>query len=404
LAKEYMHDFEQSGGSGSSVTMNKTQDSRKKSRILSHTLRLGAYVMRTKRLEQIDRTAPGYCIPKSLQCDGIVHCHNARDELPSLRIEPSQIPSHLLRDLVGAHLVPTDLQNVGCVTYRISDRRAQTRQALGSFGRGRRLKNDSSEHTWPQLTGPESTILVVGCIGVIIFVGLVLLCSYHQCFHPQRFRGQSFLLPKSSSRNNSLMPQATTSDYEISKLINRSRNTLHQPGQTEFPPGPTAHIAPIFTRTYKRPSIWTPANQQRVVVRSVTRSTLNSTLESYQSSTIGQLLPNQAKPTLICRSKQPDFGPICLRPAPQQNKLTRSSSMELDHTPYIVSDLEFTEWIDPVHHSARRQHHHGHHQHHCPEEQVRLCNKIKQKCPKQKEFGQIPNKSTSEKLGGKLRA
>lgn len=62
----------------------------------------------------------GYCISKQLQCDSIVHCHNARDELPSLRMNPTDLPSQLLRALVGAHLTPADLNNVGCTVYKLS--------------------------------------------------------------------------------------------------------------------------------------------------------------------------------------------------------------------------------------------------------------------------------------------
>ncbi|VDP96750.1 unnamed protein product [Trichobilharzia regenti] len=62
----------------------------------------------------------GYCISKQLQCDSIVHCHNARDELPSLRMNPTDLPGQLLRALVGAHLTPADLNNVGCTVYKLS--------------------------------------------------------------------------------------------------------------------------------------------------------------------------------------------------------------------------------------------------------------------------------------------
>ncbi|TPP39612.1 hypothetical protein FGIG_00072 [Fasciola gigantica] len=132
-------DDRSAAGSLSTLMKNRTYDNRKTARILSQTHRLGSYVFRTKRLDSLDRTVAGYCIPQSLQCDGIVHCHNARDELPSLRIERSQIPGHLLRDLVGAHLVPTDLQNVGCITYRTSDQRPRIRQTFSGPSRNRRL-------------------------------------------------------------------------------------------------------------------------------------------------------------------------------------------------------------------------------------------------------------------------
>lgn len=141
----------------SPLLKNRTNENRQMTRILPQNNRFGSHDLRAKRMDSLDRTISGYCIPQSLQCDGIVHCHNARDELPSLRIEPSQIPGHLLRDLVGAHLVPTDLQNVGCVRYRINDQRPRIRQNLNASNRSRRL---SEFHilVWPIFSEIMNTI------------------------------------------------------------------------------------------------------------------------------------------------------------------------------------------------------------------------------------------------------
>ncbi|THD23101.1 hypothetical protein D915_006144 [Fasciola hepatica] len=280
-------DDRSAAGSLSTPMKNRTHDNRKTTRILSKTHRLGSYVFRTKRLDSLDRTVAGYCIPQSLQCDGIVHCHNARDELPSLRIEPSQIPGHLLRDLVGAHLVPTDLQNVGCITYRISDQRPRIRQTFNGPSRNRRLKNDSYYQTGSQLAVQESIILIVGCVGMFIFVGLVLLCSYHQCSQSRRFRGQQFLMPKRTARISSLISHVTRSDYELNKPMDAVQNKVQSQRSLTYHHGQLGRFTSGTIYNQNRPSVWAPVRHQ--VVHSATRSTLNSILESYQSSTTGHL-------------------------------------------------------------------------------------------------------------------
>ncbi|RTG84170.1 uncharacterized protein DC041_0006910 [Schistosoma bovis] len=77
--------------------------------------------VKLKQRRSSKRKNYGYCISRLLQCDSIVHCHNARDELPSLRMNPSDLPHQLLHALVGAYLTPADLNNVGCTVYKLNN-------------------------------------------------------------------------------------------------------------------------------------------------------------------------------------------------------------------------------------------------------------------------------------------
>nr|CAH8874174.1 unnamed protein product [Trichobilharzia regenti] len=138
----------------------------------------------------------GYCISKQLQCDSIVHCHNARDELPSLRMNPTDLPGQLLRALVGAHLTPADLNNVGCTVYKLS-----SSTIIQSYNnekhKGIQISNTDESQGGSNKTNlsrfisnnpTASSTLIIGCIVLCSFIIVVLGCSCYQCCYRRKLR------------------------------------------------------------------------------------------------------------------------------------------------------------------------------------------------------------------------
>lgn len=324
---------------------NRTYENRQMTRILPQNNRFGSQDLRAKRLDSLDRTISGYCIPQSLQCDGIVHCHNARDELPSLRIEPSQIPGHLLRDLVGTHLVPTDLQNVGCVRYRINGQRPRIRQNPNTSDRSRRLKNESHYRIGSQLAFQESVILTVGCVGMFIFVGLVLLCSYHQCSRSRRFRGQH-LMPKRTAHNSVLISHVTRSDYELNKRIDNAPSTIQVRNSATYPNRQLGRLlsGPVINQSV--PLFWTHTHHP--MSRTVTRSTLDSMVGSHQTSTTGQNISQNVRSETHSSSAGDHDRVSACSPRPRISKLTRSKSSSLSQSTCLPLEEDTGERITHV--------------------------------------------------------
>ncbi|KAH8866863.1 hypothetical protein KSF78_0003534 [Schistosoma japonicum] len=183
----------------------------------------------------------GYCIPSLLQCDSIVHCHNARDELPSLRMNPSDLPNQLLHALVGAYLTPADLNNVGCTVYKLNN---------DGFIRNYNDNNINDKYAFVKslilpkspieskgnlsgffaITSTASNTLIIGCIILVAFVCIVFACSCYQCCYRKKLRSiqipnKSNMTTYWSSSNTGKGLKCISPEYTESKLTHKEQNT-----------------------------------------------------------------------------------------------------------------------------------------------------------------------------------
>ncbi|CAI2736402.1 unnamed protein product [Schistosoma spindalis] len=148
--------------------------------------------VKLKQRRSSKRKDYGYCISRLLQCDSIVHCHNARDELPSLRMNPSDLPHQLLHALVGAYLTPADLNNVGCTVYKLNND-----PLINNNNKYTLVKSlfpssqvESNRTSLPRFFPISSTAntLIVGCIILVSFVVIVFAYSCYQYCYRKKLR------------------------------------------------------------------------------------------------------------------------------------------------------------------------------------------------------------------------
>uniref|UniRef100_A0A095AL55 Uncharacterized protein n=1 Tax=Schistosoma haematobium TaxID=6185 RepID=A0A095AL55_SCHHA len=134
----------------------------------------------------------GYCISRLLQCDSIVHCHNARDELPSLRMNPSDLPHQLLHALVGAYLTPADLNNVGCTVYKLNNdplinNNNKYTLVKSLFPSSQMENNRTNLPPFFPISSTANT-LIIGCIILVSFVVIVFAYSCYQYCYRKKLR------------------------------------------------------------------------------------------------------------------------------------------------------------------------------------------------------------------------
>ncbi|CAH8643628.1 unnamed protein product [Schistosoma guineensis] len=148
--------------------------------------------VKLKQRRSSKRKDYGYCISRLLQCDSIVHCHNARDELPSLRMNPSDLPHQLLHALVGAYLTPADLNNVGCTVYKLNNdpliNNNNKYTLVKSLSPSSQMENNRTN--LPPFFPISSTAntLIIGCIILVSFVVIVFAYSCYQYCYRKKLR------------------------------------------------------------------------------------------------------------------------------------------------------------------------------------------------------------------------
>ncbi|KAK4474602.1 hypothetical protein MN116_001740 [Schistosoma mekongi] len=182
----------------------------------------------------------GYCIPNLLHCDSIVHCHNARDELPSLRMNPSDLPNQLLHALVGAYLTPADLNNVGCTVYKLNndgfiqnynDNNNEKYALVKSLVLPKSpVESKGNLSGFFAINSTASNTLIIGCIILVAFVCIVFACSCYQCCYRKKLR--SIQIPNKSNTttywslsNTGKGLKCISQEYTESKLTHKEQST-----------------------------------------------------------------------------------------------------------------------------------------------------------------------------------
>ncbi|TPP39613.1 hypothetical protein FGIG_00073 [Fasciola gigantica] len=188
---------------------------------------------------------------------------------------------------------------------------------------------------------------------MFIFVGLVLLCSYHQCSQSRRFRGQQFLMPKRTARISSLISHVTRSDYELNKPMDAVQNKVQPQRSLTYHHGQLGRFKSGTIYNQNGPSVWAPVRHQ--VVHSATRSTLNSILESYQSSTTGQHLPQIGKSATNSFSAKNRAKISSSSQRSRATKLTRSKSLGLCQLKCVPFDAGSGGQTTRVHQQQQQQ-------------------------------------------------
>ncbi|CAH8677595.1 unnamed protein product [Schistosoma rodhaini] len=148
--------------------------------------------VKLKQRRSSKRKDYGYCISRLLQCDSIVHCHNARDELPSLRMNPSDLPHQLLHALVGAYLTPADLNNVGCTVYKLNNdpliNNNNKYTLVKSLFPSSHIENNRTNLSRFFSISSTANTLIIGCIILVSFVVIVFAYSCYQYCYRKKLR------------------------------------------------------------------------------------------------------------------------------------------------------------------------------------------------------------------------
>lgn len=218
------------------------------------------------------------------------------------------------------------------------------------------VENESYYRMGSQLAFQESVILTVGCVGMFIFVGLVLLCSYHQCSRSRRFRGQHLLMPKRTAQNSTLISHVTRSDYELNKQMDTAPSTMQVRSSATSPNRQIGRLMPGPVISQSVPLAW--AQTHHPMLRTVTHSTLSSMVGSYQTSTSGQYISQNVRSETHSSSARDHHRVSCYNPQPSISKLTHSKSSGLSQSTCLPLEENSGERITRVQQQQQRKRKH----------------------------------------------
>ncbi|CAH8632274.1 unnamed protein product [Heterobilharzia americana] len=197
----------------------------------------------------------GYCISKQLKCDSVVHCHNARDELPSLRMNPTDLPGQLLPALLSSNTIIQSYHNEGLELLRTS-----------VTDKSQMKVNKTNLSQFLQNNPTASSTLTVGCIVLVSFVTIVMACSCYQCFYRRKLQAMRI----SNKSTNYWSSSMSTKGAGITFLLEKqSKNSsIHAEQNTEE----------------ENDLLAQKVSEKHMIGRSATDGTLSTLAESYPGS------------------------------------------------------------------------------------------------------------------------